>query len=702
MTGKQTKNARREGRAPRSAIISTLDRFCDAVYDRLTGGVFGTVFCSYPKTENTLFGRFSRSDVRKNGFTPARRKVASALESSAACSLYRRFVSYLLTVRLKVYGAFVFSFLIYTAIFAAVGFFRGASDDWFAAVLPAIISLGAVPAFFSDSTLAQAICSSYAGRLLLRVTGVRPERLDVSRRSGRGDVAFVLALVCSLATIKFPFWLILAIPLVLAITAIIFASPEFGTLCLFFAMPLLPTWGLFPLALVTIASFLLKALLAKRVFRIEAVDIALFPFVLTFVVGTLFGASGASVKSGAAILSFVLCYYLVVFTLTTREWLRRSVIAMLLSCTGISFYGLLQYVWQKSVSANMSEWVDVKMFGFIEGRAIATLENPNMLSVYLITVFPIAVMALVVLARDLRERALALISIGAIGLCLVFTWSRGAWLGLILAMIVFVLIWSRRSIYVFILALLSLPFVSYIVPANILTRFTSIGNLADSSTNYRIGILKGAFKLLPEYIFNGLGLGEESWRVIWPTIAREDILTAPHSHNLYVQIWIQTGLISLVFFLVFILVLFLANFNFYKLLKNADDAVMSHISLAPMKEAVPDEESRRREGAAVGKKKTTMRLEAAAPLCGVLATLFMGFTDYTWTNFRVMLSFWLVCGLSAAYVRVGRRELEYSRTAETPEEAQLEIVIERKKPKASRKDKTRAVSKTNDGAASER
>lgn len=664
-------------RAPNSVIISALDRFCDAVYSRLTGGLFGTVFSSYPGIENTLFGRFCASDVRKNHFTPARRKAAAALESSTLAGLYRRLISYLLSVRIKVYGAFVFSFLIYSAILGAVGLFRGSSQDLLPTVLPAVLSVGAIPAFFSNMSLAQALISSYSGRFLLKVIGVRPEKLDQQRRSGRGDLAFVLALVCSLATLKVPFWLIPGAALALVFAAIVFASPEFGTLCLFFFVPLLPTWGLFAIAAVTIASFLLKALLAKRVFRIESVDVALFPMVVTFLVATLFGASNASLKSGSAILTFVLCYYLTVFTLTTREWLRKCVVSLLLSCSGISVYGLIQYVWQKSVAADMNEWVDGKMFSFISGRAIATLENPNMLSVYLITVLPIAFMTLVVLAKNFRERLLAFVGLSVTAMCLIFTWSRGAWLGMILSMMVFIIIWSRRSIYAFILGVLSLPFLSYIVPANIWARFTSIGNLADSSSNYRIGILKSAVKFLPDFLLNGIGLGEESWNVIWPSMAREDVVIAAHSHNLYVQIWLQTGFLSLLLFLFFILMLFLANFNFYKMLKKADDTVMSHISLAALKDS--SERAPSREDVPVEKKKTTMRLEAAAPLCGVLATLFMGFTDYTWTNFRVMLSFWLACGLSAAYVRVGRRELEYSIAKNDPEESETDVILNSKR-----------------------
>ena len=685
VTRDQKQSASSGLKRPSSLILSKLDCFCDAVYSKLADGFFGFVFSTYPRVENTVFGRFCTSRTRKNVLTPARRKVAEKLESSAIAALYRRFISYLLTVRIKVYGAFVFSFLMYSAVFSTIGYFRGTTEDLVTAIIPAIVSLGAVPSFFSGMTLAQAICSSYTGRFLLYITGIRPERLDTEKRHGRGDAAFVLALLCSIATVWFDFWIILLVFLVAAGAAIIAASPEFGTLCLFFAAPLLPTWGLFALAMLTIVSFLIKALLAKRVFRIEAVDIALFPLVLTFVGGTVFGASWMSLKSGSAILVFLLCYYLAVFTLTTREWLRRCVISLLVSCTGVSVYGLLQYVWQKNASADMNEWVDSEMFGFIEARAISTLENPNMLSVYLITVLPIALMALIVLARNLRERTLALVAVGSIGLCLIFTWSRGAWLGTIVALFLFIIIWSRRSIYAFIVGILSLPFLSYIVPANIWARFTSIGNLNDTSSSYRVGILKQAFRFLPEFIFNGLGLGEESWEVIWFSgVGNEAAVVTSHSHNLYVQIWLQTGLISLIFFFVFILFLFLANFNFYKRLRGADDVVMSHISLAPMKDAPLTVEGAVRKDLSATKKKTTMRLEAAAPLCGVFATLVMGFTDYTWTNFRVMLSFWLVCGLSAAYVRVGRRELEYFTVVDSPEEAETNVVLEKKRSDKNR------------------
>lgn len=671
-----------ERHRPKSRILTWIDKFCDLVYARLAGGLFGTEFSQYPAVENTLFGRFCGSDLRKKKLSPARRAIASGLENSAFACMYRRLVSYLLCVRLKIYGAFLFAFLMYTAIFAAIGIFRGRGGDISSLVIPATAGLGVIPSLFTDKSLAAALCSSRLGAMLLRITGVRPENLDTRRRTGRGDTAFIAALALGFMTLKVPFWIILGAIAVFCAVAVIMHSPEFGTVCLFFFMPILPTTALVLLAMLTIGSFLLKILLARRIFRIESVDLMLFPYVCMLLIGMLFGASWSSVGTGALTVVLVSCFYLVVFTMTSRVWLRRAVLAMLVSCTAISFYGLVQYVGQKVLgTASANEWVDEHMFGYITGRAVATLDNPNMLSVYLIIVLPVALCALITLAHGMRERIIAFISFAAIGLCLVFTWTRGAWLGALLSMVMFIMIWSRRSIYAFICGVLALPFLPYIVPDNIWARFTSIGNFTDSSSAFRINILKSVSTILPQFMFNGIGLGEDSWYVIWPKIAINGVEWTAHTHNLYIQIWVQTGFVSLILFLSFILLLFLSNFNFYRKLMNADEAIMSHISVSSVKDDAPSCVQTEKAGYPAEKKKTVMRLEAAAPLCGIAAALLMGFTDYIWYNYRVLLIFWLACGLSAAYVRVGRRELEYSEASSSPTEAAVQIPLAAKKTK---------------------
>ena len=666
-------------------VFPKMDKFCDEVYSLLVGGALGTVFSQYPEIDNTLIGSVSESRFRRYVITPARRAVASKLETSAFAQLYGCFVKYLLSVRLRIYGLFLFSFLIYSAVFAALRLFRGGNADLTLVIVPAIISLGCIPMFLTGKSLSQALATSKTGSFILRLTGQRPEQLDLERVGGRGDLALIVSLVLSLLTFFVPFWIIVAAILGITFVFMVVSSPEFGTVCLFFFMPILPTMFLAGLVSLTIFSFILRAMLARRVFRFEAIDLMLLPFVLLMTVGTFFGADRTSIQSGGLSIAFCVCFYIVVFTMTTREWLRRAMVSLLISCSAVSIYGILDYSRQTVLgNAVENDWVDTQMFGYITGRATATLDNPNMLSVYLIIVLPIAFCSMITLAKNARQRFVSFISFSVIFVCLGLTWTRGAWLGAVASLAILIIVWSRRSIYMIFAGLISIPLLPHILPANIWARFTSIGSLADTSSSYRFNILKSVADLLPRFLMNGLGFGEESWHSIWEPNAITGVETAAHTHNLYTQIWLQTGMISLVIFVFFMGLLFLSNFNFYRRLRNADDSIMSHISVGSLKETggdTPGSSEKQSEKSGAKKKKTVLRLEAAAPACGIFAALLMGFTDYIWYNYRVMLIFWLVCGLSSANVRVGRRELEYSNGSVSQTEAEVEIPLEQKKNK---------------------
>lgn len=643
-----------------------LDRLCDAVYDRLKNGMFGKIFTSYPDVDRGFCARAADSAFRSNVLSPARRKLASKIENSLFLELYTKIVRYLLSVRMRVYGVGILSFLLYTAVVSGIGYLRSrdsGSADILSVAIPALLCLATLPLLFSEISLSEALSGSLVGRLVLSLTGRGPEKLDMSRRLGRSNIAFIIGLLFGLLTYFVSPIYIVGAAAALVIAAIVMNSPAFGAIMLFFFMPLLPTLLLVGIVMLSAFSLILKVIRGKRFFRFEALDIAVFMFLLMTGIGGLFGASPVSLKSGAVAVMFIVAYYVVVVSLDTREWLGKAVGAFVLSATMISFYGMIQYMTHKVAGAN--GWVDQKMFSYIEGRAVATLENPNMLAVYLILAFPVAFTFMLTFVRGLRGRAVSLISVAAIGVCLIFTWSRGSWLGLIAAAFLFIMIWGRRSIYVFICGILSIPFLPYIIPQSIWLRFTSIGNTADSSTAFRVNILKSIAGMLPDRILCGLGIGEESWYVIYPKIALSGVQWAPHSHNLYLQIWIQTGFLSLIIFLAFVVLLFTSNFNFYRMLSDAESSVMSHISAAPLKESCLRCEPRQMpsdrtdDEKEIRRTKTAMRLQAASPLCGVLAVLVMGFTDYVWYNYRVFLMFWLTCALSSAYVRCGRRELEF-------------------------------------------
>ena len=212
--------------------------------------------------------------------------------------------------------------------------------------------------------------------------------------------------------------------------------------------------------------------------------------------------------------------------------------------------------------------------------------------------------------------------------------------------LLFCLIWNRRTIYLILAGVVAVPFLPLVLPDSIVSRFTSIGNLADTSTSYRVNIWRGSIRMLKDYWLCGIGVGEAPWYQVYPRYSLAAIESAPHAHNLYLQVWIETGLIGILLLVFLLFVYFQYSFTFCRELSR------THSELA---------------GAAdISVRETTaQRLEATAPMCGIVAVLVQGFTDYSWYNYRVYLMFWLVVGLGAACIRTTRAELTrlFGRTA---------------------------------------
>ena len=466
----------------------------------------------------------------------------------------------------------------------------------------------------------------------------------------------------------------------------IFRTPELGVVTLFFAMPLLPTMALVALVIYTALCYLVKLFLGKRKFRFETVDVAALLFALVLALSGVFSFSSGSMKPALVLVCFMGGYFLTVLLIRTEEWLTRCSWAAILSASLVSLYGLFQYL--TGTFGGAAAWIDSSMFEDISVRVVSTLENPNMLAEYLILLFPLAAARL--LTRGPRiGQATALCGAGVIGICLILTWSRGAWLGLLFGGLVFLLIWNRRSMYLIFAGAASIPFLPLILPDSIIHRFTSIGNMADTSTSYRVNIWRGSVHMLEDFWHCGIGVGEAAWDTVYPRYALAAIEMAPHSHNLYLQTWIESGLIGLVLLLAFLWLLCQANFSFYRELADMRKTIVDSISVTRLKPTARGEEPTLRptavrqggsDPAAAEKEITALRLYAAAPLCGILATLVQGLTDYTWYNYRVYLMFWLTAGLSAAYVRRGRDELAHIRQmalarTDSPAEASAEIPL---------------------------
>ena len=378
--------------------------------------------------------------------------------------------------------------------------------------------------------------------------------------------------------------------------------------------PLLPTMAVLGLAAVGYCSLLLNLVRdRRRKLAWSPVNRYVILYAAVYLTGTLFSVSlENSLNSGLLSVAFILFAVVLYHAVTGRDQLDLLITAVVLAAVLVSCYGILQYIFRWGYQS--SAWVDSDMFSSIRFRVSSTLENPNMLGQYLLLAIPLGG-AKLLSAKTWPGRVFWLGCCGAMCLCMLLTFSRGAWLGLLFAGAAFFVLLNPRLMLLFPVALVGLYFV---LPETVVSRFTSIGNLSDASTSYRVYIWMGTLAMLKDYWLCGIGPGTQAYNMVYPAYSFNGII-APHSHNLFLQIVCDAGIAALA---VFVILLF----------------VWMRMLCSAM--------SRERDG--------TSRLLQIAFVGGMCGFLVQAMTDYSFYNYRVMFMFWVYLALGALCCRRSR------------------------------------------------
>lgn len=379
--------------------------------------------------------------------------------------------------------------------------------------------------------------------------------------------------------------------------------------------PLLPTMAIFGLVCASFFSLVLK-LGVDREFQIQRSPlggyVALFAAVYLYATLTSVSLAG-SLFPGLLTMAFVLFFFAVASSIPDRGKLGLVLWAMLGVGVLVALYGFYQALFPERFR---SVWTDTDMFSSITFRVYSTLENPNVLGEYFLLIIPLGG-AMVLTGDSWPKRIAALAACGIMGVCLILTYSRGCYLGLLFAAAVFLVLLDRRFLVLGIIVLALSPLY---LPESVLSRFTSIGDMGDTSTSYRVYIWMGTLAMLKHYWFCGVGPGMDAFNKVYPEYAYNAV-TAPHAHNLFLQITCDTGVCGIGVFLILLVA-------FYRMMFTAI----------------------RREG------DRTMKIFQIAGTSAVTGFLVQSMTDYTFYNYRVLLLFWALLGLCVVFTRLGREK----------------------------------------------
>ena len=613
-----------------SLIIFWLDKLSSAIYDALCNGIFGKFFTSYSRQQNDfehgfLKNHFQSGTKLKFYFRKIKEYLSKSFEESRLIYHLGTKSRSLLSLPLKSCGSFLFSFGVYTILVYLLKWFVPdlmAADIQFA-MIGILCCIFSIPLMLSHDNIAASIVKGRITRsIFIDGLGFREETFRITTEKGKAkvNIMMLLGMISGIITLFLnPIYILVSILIVIGI-ALVLSTPEIGVMFALFFAPFFsifssPAILLGMLILLTSISYAIKLIRGKRILKIELFDFTVLLFLLVLYFS---GAITAGGRQGyhEALLSCVLMfgYFLVVNLMRTEHWLRRCILALVSSGTVVAIIGILQYVLGLMTAG---AWLDLNYFSNIKGRVVSVFENPNVLASYLLLILSFSLF-LLMQAQCRKTKFICFFSTISILLCIILTWSRGAWLAALACLVLFALIYSRKTLRNLFLLGFAVPFLPFLLPKSITGRFMSIGNLADSSISYRVYTWKGSLRAIGDYFWSGIGYGTSAYQEIYPQYAYAGIEAAQHSHSLYLQILLGLGFGGL---LIFLMVVFLFMQMSFEYIKNAKD--------------------------------TSSQLITVSVICSVVATLVMGIFDFVWYNYRVFFLFWIVLALGCACIRIG-------------------------------------------------
>lgn len=278
-----------------------------------------------------------------------------------------------------------------------------------------------------------------------------------------------------------------------------------------------------------------------------------------------------------------------------------------------ALYGI--YQWKVIGIAVDPSTTDLALNPDLGGRVYSTMGNANVYGELLVLTIPFFA-AIILNEKTLLRKAAWLAMLAPVLLVLFKTGSRGAWVSVAGAAVVFVFFWNIKFIPVMIvLGLIALQ----LLPAPIYNRIMTISR-GDQSTDYRGKILASAIPMLKDYWLTGVGLGPGVVSTIFERYKVFGLTKAAHTHVLYLQLWLEAGIAAILTFLLMIL----------RMVRNTFEAMIK-------------------------KKDPALNNVMFAALSGIAGLLAMGLADHVWFFTRIMQLFWINIAVILVIVRIMNR-----------------------------------------------
>ena len=646
-------------------------RISRLIYHIIAISVIGKLFTSYKACTEAVIGpRDKHIKGTERGRVIRRHKVrralACAMEQNIFSRARRKVVSALVFCSLRTIG-FFFAMLggMWVALYGASLFVSlGIAVSWNHLVSGAIsLSIG-ILLLFSERSLGAALGrNSLLGFLLFGVLGLHDELIKEAR--GKGEQHYLFASVLALLTAAIGLLIapvsILAILAAVVLALVILSVPEAGFLLAILVLPfskLLVGSDLLTVAFLAfmVFGYLGKLLRGNRSFRLELQDIPVLIIVLLFGLSLRTPATGHVWETVIVQILIAVTYLIAVNILSTPHWIFVSRIVFSASGVLAALVGIGQLVFAM-LHTDGATFFDFTKYGSVVTAGFA---DNTALAYYLVIVFAFVLPTVAFFGKRLRAISVILALVLALGVFLTFV--SAAWLALALILVLFLLVYEYRSLPFIVAGGGVLSVTLALLPSKV--RGNAFGVFRDLTDPTLSALRKQGGEAVRHMLFgNGEGMfsrtsgllrfffgaGYRGLSTLHPYFAD---LSAPfgyHMYNFWQFILVDYGIVGIVIFALFLLLLWQNCFSVLSISNGHDKPLFAYIGIVL-----------------------------------VAATVFVGFFHYVWYDPATVTAFFAATALVATAMRYHRSRAEKFTEYEDFGKPCAEIEYRARSPRAKR------------------
>ena len=593
---------------------SVLSRLSAWVFKIIGNSFIGRFFKSYDKA-NT---KFVKNNVKnaKNRYSPRRKRFERALENNFFARIIPRFYHFLLRIATRSYAAV---FFIMGVVIFSLYFLNGKTllieinVDIVSFITSVVLITVSFPFLFSRKTLAGTVTSNKLLSLLaFKLLGIYSDscyEIDKGKRVNATTATIIFGFSFGITAYFIKPLVLLGLVLAFILAYVIFRTPEVGVIVVILTLPIAdPLVTKIVLGYVFFA-YIIKAILRKRIYSFEFLDIWAIAFAVVF---TVFGIDYQNILGSLpqviSNLSIFALYFVVSSLIRSQEWFDKCIGAFTVSGVLVAVGGILQAI-LGILAANFEQ---MEMFEIYETMIPSTFGDNRVFAQFLVIVIPFGLVHMHTKRRQIPKILRLLISSTLI-LGIIVANSKSAIFGILVGVMILLIMYNRNFVYLAISALAAFISSVFIVKENAQIKDAllslEIFKTIDPVSKFD-SILDGVKQIFSPRGFLGTGIGAV-------TDADQSFL---------VQLGIERGVIAIVVFALFAIMFARLVFSYQETTKNHPNR----------------------------------KVVSGAGLCALIGLFSTGIFVNVWANEKIVLLSVLCVSLSFAFIKIEKERVHSS------------------------------------------